>query len=77
MDPYSHTVLHQQREERLARKMARYEAIGYEGPARLAIRRPVAQLLRAVANRLAPQAAQSAATPAASTPNHIHIRPQG
>ena len=55
MDYFSHQVLHQQREERLARRLARLEALGYTAPVRASLRRPVASLLRAVANRLAPQ----------------------
>ena len=74
MDPFTFQVLHEQREERLARKMARYEAIGFGGPGRPSLRRPAASFLRAVANRLAPQAEPAAAV-AESQPNHYHIHP--
>ena len=62
MDHFTHQVLTEQREERLARKLARYEAIGYAGPGRPSLRRPAARLLRAIANRLAPQVEPEAST---------------
>lgn len=71
MDHFTHYVLSEQREERLARKMARYESIGYDGTRRPSLRQPIANLLRTIANRLAPQA--EPADPA-TAPNHIHIR---
>ncbi|MEP7215516.1 MAG: hypothetical protein ABI782_04635 [Anaerolineaceae bacterium] len=73
MDHFTHQVLSEQREERLARKIARCEAIGYQGIGRPSVRQSVASLLRTIANRLAPQA--EPADPA-TTPNHVHIRPR-
>ncbi len=77
MDPFTHEVLYQQHEERLARKMARYEAVGFAGPGRLSLRRPAANFLRAVANHLAPQAEPASALPAEPNPNHYPILPTG
>lgn len=73
-DPFAHQALAQLREERLARKAARYQAIGYSrrGPS---LRRPLAAALHGLANWLAPQ--PEPAPPAASRPNHVHVYPNG
>ncbi len=73
-DPFAHQALAQLREERLARKAARYQAIGYSrrGPS---LRRPLAAALHGLANWLAPQS--EPATPASTKLNHVHIHPNG
>ena len=76
MDHFTHQVLTEQREERLARKLARYEAIGYAGPGRPSLRRPAARILRAIANRLAPQVEPEANT-GEPAPNYIHTPARG
>ena len=76
MDHFSHQILTEQREERLARKLARYEAMGYAGPGRPSLRRPAASFLRAIANRLSPQP-EASANPAGPTSNHYYVSPGG
>jgi len=54
-DPYSHTRLHELRQERLERKVRRLEQLGYE-PAVHPARRTLAKALRALASQIAPAA---------------------
>lgn len=73
-DPFAHEALAAQREERLARKAALHSAAGYTGKLKPPLRRSLANVLRAAANRLSqPEPAATAPT----GPNHIHIRPDG